>query len=61
MSNAIQIDAFDTLKNVDVFLAFLQMKCDTPYPTLFKWGEFADSCEGISLKPGMISWKKTFW
>ena len=34
----------------DVFLAFLEMKCDTPYPTLFKWGEFMDSCEGSSLK-----------
>ena len=33
----------------DVFLAFLEMKCDTPYPTLFKWGEFMDSCEGSSL------------
>ena len=23
--------------------------CDTPYPTLFKWGEFMDSCEGSCL------------
>ena len=29
----------------DVFVAFLEMKCDYPYPTLFKWGEFMDSCE----------------
>ena len=34
----------------DVFVAFLEMKCDYPYPTLFKWGEFMDSCEGCSLK-----------
>ena len=33
----------------DVFVAFLEMKCDYPYPTLFKWGEFMDSCEGCSL------------
>ena len=33
----------------DVFLAFLEMKCDTPYPTLFKWGEFMDSCERSSF------------
>ena len=41
----------------DVFLAFLEMKCDTPYPTLFKWGEFMDSCEGSSLK----MWILAFW
>ena len=34
----------------DVFVAFLEMKCDYPYPTLLNWGEFMDSCEGCSLR-----------
>ena len=34
----------------DVFVTSLEMKCDTPYPTLLKWGEFMDSCDGSSLK-----------
>ena len=33
----------------DVFLAFLEMKCDTLYHGLHNHGELVDSCEGSSL------------
>ena len=33
----------------DVFLAFLEMKCDTLYHGLHNHGELVDSCEGSPL------------
>ena len=33
----------------DIFLAFLEMKCDTLYHGLHNHGELVDSCEGSSL------------
>ena len=33
----------------DVFLAFLEMKCDTLYHGLHNHGELVDGCEGSSL------------
>ena len=35
----------------DVFLAFLEMKCDTRYHGLHNHGDLVDSCEGSPLKP----------
>ena len=38
----------------DVFLAFLEMKCDTRYHGLHNHGDLVDSCEGSPLKGGGI-------
>ena len=43
----------------DVFLTFLEMKCDTTYHGLHNHGELVDSCEGSSLsKP--IKWSLNY-
>ena len=47
----------------DVFLAFLEMKCDTLYHGLHNHGELVDSCEGSPLNR-QIQWQcdfEEFW